>query len=224
MTHHILVSYTILCRDRIPISRVDFKAKHQIVVRIFHSKPQISTSMSSGFIASETWAYVQDFPLKFIKAVERWTSNWLTDCHPQNHAWLKRDKDKVMKRDRGLSGWGSEWFRWCEACSYFILEQIHRDNNEQLCALLIFRGSWSAVFFVFFSKHKRLVYLPAQRQSQPCHAFIPYFPFSLTHRQWCESHCSPAFNICRRLRVEILTRTAEPLYPSSSKPCARSYS
>lgn len=210
-----------LCRDRIPISGLDLMAKHQIVVKIFHSKPPQRHRDSSP---RKHECMYKIFPLEFIKAAERWPSHWLTDRHPQNHAWLKRDKDKAMKRDRGLSGWGSEWFRWCEACSYFILEQIHRDNNEQLCALLIFQGSWSAVFFFFFSKHKRLVYLPAQRQSQPCHAFIPYFPFSLTRRQWCESHCSPAFNICRRLRVEILARTAEPLYPSSSKPCVRSYS
>lgn len=43
-----------LCRDRIPISGLDLMAKHQIVVKIFHSKPQMFTSTSSGFIAPET--------------------------------------------------------------------------------------------------------------------------------------------------------------------------
>lgn len=161
-----------LCRDRIPISGLDLMAKHQIVVKIFHSKPPQRHRDSSP---RKHECMYKIFPLEFIKAAERWPSHWLTDRHPQNHAWLKRDKDKAMKRDRGLSGWGSEWFRWCEACSYFILEQIHRDNNEQLCALLIFQGSWSTVFCFFFPNTSDwFICLHRGRVSPAMHSFLTF--------------------------------------------------
>lgn len=80
------------------------------------------------------------------------------------------------------------------------------------------------------SKYKRLVYLRAQRQSQPRRAFSPYVPSSVQHKTrrctngGCESHCSPSVNICRPLKAEILMRTAASLYPSSTKPSVLSSS
>lgn len=147
--------------------------------------------------------FVQDllFPDKSCRLLTIQLTAITAICREKLLAWQKTDNEKAIL-SLGENPLGQER---TNACTYFLGQLI-----------------WSC------SKYKRLVYLPAQRQSQPCHAFIPYSPSSAakhktlthTHTQthWCESHCSPAFNICRPLKVKILPRTAESLYPSSTKP------
>lgn len=70
-------------------------------------------------------------------------SDGLTDTATPR-ACLKRESDKVRQTEG--CGRGSEGLRRREDCSYFISEQIHWDNNEQMCLLLIF-GTVDLQFF-----------------------------------------------------------------------------